>query len=157
MEEIGDRIKNLETITTRLMRRARKKATGLITPYPISGAFFGDKVEGVVLCYMFPCDGNIVKGMIRFKEKPKKWHSINIKIFNDTKSSIKGFMIEKSKLTIEPNLNIKAGDCLEISLRSSDEDIATEVWISFLWIPSIKEVMAKSFLIADLENDLLEE
>lgn len=152
-----DRVKKLETITTRLMRRARKKATGLITPYPISNAAFGEKVEGVILRYMFPCDGSIVKGMVRFSEKPKKWHSVNIKVFGDTNSYIKGFMVEKKKMSVEPNLPVSAGDCLEISLTSSTEDTAKEVWISFLWTPSIKEVTAKSFLISELENDLLEE
>jgi len=151
------RIKQLEIITGRLMRRARKKAVGLITPYPISSASFGEKVEGVILRYMFPCEGIIVKGMIRFKEKPKKWHAINIKVFGDSKSSSEGFVVDRKRLVVEPNLAVEDGDCLEISLESSPEDTATEVWISFLWTPSIKEATAKSFLISELENDLLQE
>jgi hypothetical protein len=151
-----ERVKKLETITTRLMRRAHKHVVGLITPYPISNSVAGEKVEGVILRYMFPCNGTITKGMINLITKPKKWVSINIKIFNDSTSSIKGFTVEKKSMTVEPNLPVKAGDCLELSLVTSPEDIVKEVWISFLWAPSMKDVTAKSFLISELENDILD-
>jgi len=150
------RIKKLEVVTERLMRRARKKATGLITPYPISNAVIGEKVEGTILRYMFPCEGTIVKGMVRFNKKPKQWNSINIKVFGDTNSFIKGFTVEKKKMAVALELNVEAGDCMEIAVKSSSEDTVEEVWISFLWVPAVKEVTAKSFLIAELENDLLE-
>ena len=152
-----ERVKKLEVVTERLMRRARKHVTGLITPYPISSATFGEKVEGPILRYMFPCDGTIIKAMMNLESKPKKWVSVNIKIFNNQKSFIKGFMVEKRLIAVQPNLPVEAGDCLEVSIVPSPEDIVKEVWISFLWTPAMKDVEAKSFLISELENDISEE
>ncbi len=155
--EQEDRIKQLELVTKRLTRRAHKKITGIITPYPISNAVEGDNVKGTILKYMFPCDGKITKGMIRLDPKPKKWVDINVKIFNDTTSSLKGFMISKKIATIEPDLDIVAGDCLELVLVPHNEDIVKEIWVSLLWKPLVKEIEAKSFLITELENDLSKE
>lgn len=152
-----ERLAKLETITTRLMRRAHKKITGLITPYPISSAAFGDKVEGVILRYMFPCNGKITTGMIRLGAKPKKWVAVNLKLFNDINSAIRGFTTEKKLMSLNPNLEVTSGDCLEIVLVPSPEDTVTEVWVSFLWTPSMKTVEAKSFLITELENDISKE
>jgi hypothetical protein len=152
-----DRVKKLEIISQRLMRRAHKKVVGLITPYPISNAVFGEKVEGPILRYMFPCSGVITKGMVNLVTKPKKWVSVNVKLFNESKSAIKGFTTEKRALTFEPALSVEAGDCLEISLVPSPEDTVKEVWISFLWTPSMKDITAKGFLISELEDDLSNE
>jgi hypothetical protein len=151
-----NRVKKLERVTERLMRRATKKVVGLITPYPISSSVVGEKVEGTILRYMFPCDGVITKGMVNLVNKPKKWVSINIKMFNESRSIIKGFNIEKKTLTVQPNIPVEAGGCLEISIVPSPEDIVQEVWISFLWTPAMKDVTAKSFLISEIENDLSE-
>lgn len=149
--------KRLETATARLMRRASKRVIGLITPYPISNAAFGEKVEGVILRYMFPCDGKIAKGMMMLGAKPKKWVGVNVKIFNETKLAIKGTQTDKRSTVVDAELELKAGDCLEVSLTTAPEDVVKEVWISFLWIPHVKEIEAKSFLISELENDLQEE
>ena len=149
-----ERIKRLETITTRLARRAQKRIVGLVTPYPISNALFGEKVEGVILRYLFPCDGKITKGMIMLGAKPKKWVSVNVKIFNEQNMEIKGFMIERKTISVKPDLSLKSGDCLEVSLTCSPEEVVNEVWISFLWIPIVNEVEAKSFLIQELEDDI---
>ena len=151
------RIEQLELITRRLMLRARKKVIGLITPYPISNAVFGEKVEGTILCYMFPCEGKITKGMIALGTKPKKYATVNIKIFNEQGMNIKGFTVDKRVMSVTPDLPIKSGDCLEISLTTSPEDVVKEVWVSFLWVPTINNVEAKSFLIQELENDLLDQ
>ena len=149
-----ERIKQLEKVTERLMRRTRKAAIGLITPYPISNAVFGDRVEGPILRYMFPCDGRVTKGMLSFSSKPKNPVNVDIKIFNDSTSAVKGFVIDKKTISVVPNLDVKAGDCLEVSLSTLPDDIVTGVWISFLWIPTVKDVEAKSFLIAELESDV---
>jgi hypothetical protein len=133
------------------MRRAHKRAVALITPYPISNAVFGDKVEGVVLRYMFPCDGVISKGIIKINLKPKKEVIVGVKISNETGSASKGFVLEKKVSVIEPNLKVVAGDCLEIAVAPTEE-VVNEVWISFLWRPSIADVEAKSYLIEDLEK-----
>ena len=155
MEE--SRIKKLEVITQRLMRRAHKHIVGLITPYPISNSVVGDKIGGVILRYMFPCSGTITKGMVNLINKPKKWVSINVKLFNENKSTVKGFTVDRRMVTVEPNIPILAGDCLEVSLTTSSEDTVSEIWIAFLWTPSMKDVNAKSFLISEIENDILNE
>jgi len=152
-----DRLNKLEKATERLMRRARKHVVGLITPYPISNAVIGDKVEGVILRYMFPCNGTITKIAVNLGTKPKAWVSVNVKIFNGAKFSIKGFMLDKKLSFMTPKLPVESGDCLELSLVSSPEDVVKEVWISFLWSPAMKDVEAKRFLISELENDISEE
>ena len=147
------RIEQLEMVTQRLMRRSGKRAVALITPYPISNAVFGEKVNGPVLRYMFPCDGIVTKGIVRLGVKPKTSVVLNIKMFNESGSASKGFAIDKKFLTIEPNLSVVAGDCLEISLDSKEE-IVTEIWISFLWKPTVKDVDAKSYLMENIEDDI---
>ena len=150
----NDRVEKLEQVTDRLMRRASKRTTALITPYPISNAVFGDKVEGVLLCYMFPCDGVISKGMFKVGAKPKKEIYIEAKLFNDVEVHSKGFTFNK-KTFVADNLaiEVKSGDCLKVSLSPTDE-VVTELWVSFLWIPTVKDVEVKSYLIEDLEDDL---
>lgn len=148
-----DRLDKLELITKRLMRRARKRATAIITPYPISNAAFGDNVKGSILRYMFPCDGVVTKGLIRFGAKPKKEVSVEVKIFNEQISFSKGFAIEKKLFSITPDFEVKTGDCLDIILNPNEENVS-EVWVAFLWKPTVADVEAKSFLIADLEKAL---
>lgn len=147
------RVEDLEMITKRLMRRASKKTSAIITPYPISNAVFGEDVKGVILRYMFPCDGIISKGMFRLGSKPKKEVLGVAKIFNDETQQSKGFTITKKSLKADLGIEVKSGDCLEVSI-SSVEDILTEVWIAFLWKPTMADVEVKSFLIEELENDL---
>jgi hypothetical protein len=151
-----ERVKQLEMVTKRLMRRATKKASVLITPYPISNAVFGEKVEGPILRYMFPCDGIITKGFIRLGVKPKSKVMLGFKIFNESKSASRGTSLDNKTTSISPELSVTAGDCLEVSLEYMEEakEPVTEIWISFLWRPTIKDIEAKSFLMEDIENDL---
>ena len=45
------------------------------------------------------------------------------------------------------------GDCLDISIRPVDEsDKLNEVWVSFLWVPTIKDADIKHFLIEGLDK-----
>jgi hypothetical protein len=90
---------------------------------------------------------------VRLGKKPKTSVMLGVKMFNETGSSSKGFTLDKKFLSIEPDLPVVAGDCLEVSIDSPDEPV-TEAWISFLWRPTVNDVEAKSFLIEDLENDL---
>jgi|GEM_PF-1566838 hypothetical protein len=150
------RIERFEIITKRLMRRAVKRTAALITPYPISNAVFGEKVEGPILRYMFPCDGTVTKGFVRLGKRPKTSVGLGVKMFNETGSTSKGFVLEKKFLSIQPNLPVTAGDCLEISILPGVDEPVTEVWISFLWRPTVKDVEIKSYLIEELENDSYE-
>jgi len=148
-----ERVNKLEKITARLMRRAGKRMSAFITPYPISNAVFGEKLEGPVLRYMFPCDGTITKGYIRLGNKPKKSIAFEIRMFNEDASTTKGFTVDKRFLFVKPEIPVFAGDCLEIKI-SPDEEIVTEVWIAFLWKPTVNNTEVKDFLIEEMENDL---
>ena len=152
-----ERISRIELVVTRLARRARKKAVALVTPYPISNAVFGEDIKGTILRYMFPCEGTITKGLIDLGKKPKTGVSINVRISNDVHEDTKSYVITRRFLLTEPRLAVDSGDRLEVSINPlTEEDKVTEAWVSFLWLPSVKDVEAKSFLIDELEEGLLE-
>lgn len=141
------------------MRRSQKTSVALITPYPISNAVFGEKLEGSILRYMFPCDGIISKGMFRLGVKPKKEVYVTAKLFNDAETHAKGFTLTKKFLSADLGIDVKAGDCLDVSISSPEEPLS-EVWVAFLWKPTMKDVEAKSFLIdalEELKNDIQKE
>lgn len=151
------RMDHMEKIVTRVARRhhaANIKA--LVTPFPISNAVFGEKVEGVILRYMFPSDGEITKGIIKFGKKPKNEVYIGFKLSGDYEIESKGYNIIKKTILVEPGLGVKAGDCLEVSIQPDEADPVTEIWISFLWIPTVGEAYIKQVLISELEKDLPE-
>lgn len=148
-----ERISKLEKITERIMRRSGKRMSAFITPYPISNAVFGERLEGSVLRYMFPCDGTITKGYVRLGSKPKKSIMFEIRMFNEDSSTTKGFTVDKRFLFVKPEINVFAGDCLEIKIIP-EEEIITEVWIAFLWKPTVNNTEVKDFLIEEMENDL---
>ncbi len=154
------KIKQLEIITQRLMRRSKRVARAMITPYPISNAVIGDKVDGVILRYMFPCKGKIVKGGIDFGKKPKQEVTVTISLFGAELGGSRSFVLTKRRVAVEPNLNVEALDKLEVSISyqsEKPENDITEVWASLLWIPSVADVDIKNFLIEELENDYIEE
>lgn len=149
------RITKLETITKRLSRRSVKKATGLITPYPISSAVIGDNVVGTILHYMFPCDGAITKGMVHFGKKPVNNVTIDIELANESGMSAISYNTDKQDFIITAETPVKSGNRLSVSIESLEP--ITEVWIAFLWVPTVKDVKAKSFLLDEILNDNQEE
>lgn len=151
------RVERLELIVKRLMRRAHKQVVALVTPYPISSSSFGEDVHGSVLRYMFPCAGTIVKGMICLGAKPKNIVSFDVKVFNNERSEARGFLVLKKSTSMDLQIPIRAGDCLDISLQPTADEKVTEVWVSFLWRPTTNDVEVKSYLIEELENDILKE
>ena len=141
------------------MRRSRKTAKAIVTPYPISNAVIGSdligkSLEGVILRYMFPCEGKITKGYIRLDKKPRDGVNIGVRIFNDESSESKGFTVEKKTLAINTDLDVKPGDCLEVTLTAIGESMVSEVWVSMLWVPISGDV--QSFLIEELEKQIEE-
>jgi len=152
--------KRMDFMETVIRRVARKyhgaKSKALITPFPISSATFGEKVEGPILRYMFPSDGMVTKGIIKFGKKPKSEVFVELSMAGSYEAASKGYNVIKKMVIVEPMLNVKAGDCLEISIKPDDVDPVTEVWISFLWVPEVGETFIKQFLVEELENDLLE-
>lgn len=154
------RISLIEKVVVRIARGAMLsgKARGLITPYPISNAIFGDNIRGPVLRYMFPCDGTITKGLIHFGSRLRNGIKLSVYISSGASNRIDSFTIDNESFLIEPNVEIISGSRLTVSVDPiNPEEVINEVWISFLWVPSIRDVDAKSFLISELEGDLLEE
>ncbi len=154
------RIAFIERVVTRLSRRARKTATAVTSPYPISNAVFGDKVEGVVLRYMFPCEGEITKGAIDLGKKPKQGITVNVSIMGEETGESKDFVLTRRRLSIEPNIKVNTFDRLTVTISYTSEkpeNDLTEFWASLLWVPTSKSAVAKSFLIKELENDMAEE
>jgi len=148
-----DRIKKLELTVNRLSRRSRKVASAMITPYPISNAVFGDNVSGPVLRYMFPCAGKITKGLVVIGKKLKDGMLVEIKLKDDIHEESKSYIMARKNILTNPNMNVDSGDQLTVSIKPvNPEEIINEVWVSFLWTPTVKEVDIKSFLIDELEN-----
>ena len=154
-----DRLDKLELITKRLARRAKTHSKAIISPYPISNAVFGEKVEGTVMRYMFPCEGTITKGAIDLGKKPKQDVSVTISMIGkESGKSVTAIMTKRREIVV-PNIDVSTFDQLTVSIsykNEKPEDAITEFWASLLWIPSVKDVVAKSFLIEELENDILE-
>lgn len=157
---IEPRIKKVEITLERLARRSRKKMTAILTPYPISNAVFGEKVDGPILRYFFPCEGRVTKGAIDFGKKPKVPVTLTVDLLTGLGGESKVFILDKRLTILTFNTEIKEFSKLTASISYENEnpnqDI-TEVWIGFLWIPTMKDVEAKSFLFEELENDLDQE
>ena len=152
------RIDFIERIVTRLARRAKVSAKVMITPYPISNAIRGKDVQGPVLCYMFPCAGKITRGLIDIRKRLEEGASVEIDVRNMSHGVSKSYIMDRDKFICEPQIEVDSGDQLVITvLPNNKEDKIEEIWISFLWVPSVKDVEMKSFLLDELENDLLEE
>jgi len=147
-----DRVKKLEKIVERLMRRSKKRASIIIPPSSISHVVAGIDIQGVIFRHMFPCDGTVYKGVVRLDHAPKKHIFLSVRLFDDEDSQSVGFSIGSKIVSKDIGIAIKEGDCLEVTIEPGDE-IITELWLSFTFIPTLKDSDAKSFLIDELEND----
>ena len=148
------RLGHIERVISRLARRQVKTARAMITPYPISSCDIGEDVKGDVLKYMFVSSGIITKGMIQLGEKPKKGALVNFDISNDQGGQAISHIVKGSRLYIEPNMRVFAGDRLTISISSIDPEYnITECWIAFLWMPNIHDVEVRQFLLDEILRD----
>ena len=151
--EIEKRVKKLELITERLTRKAKKKTTSaMITPYPISNCAMGEDVHGAVLKYMFDQEGVISKGRVRFDKKLKSGVRITVLLENDLGCGSKSYIANRNEILIKPDLKVSCGDRLTVSVNPNnpEEEKLNEVWIAFVWAPSVGEATVKSFLIDQL-------
>ena len=152
--ELESRVKKLEMVIKRLTRRTRKTTTAMITPYPISNAVFDDSINGSVLRYLFPCTGKISKALIIINSKLKEGAFVEITIKDDAHAESKSFIVTKKINLKHLDLEVDSGDMLSVNVKPvNGQESITEVWMSFLWIPSIKDVHMKNFLIDNLENE----
>ncbi len=153
----GERISKLELVVERLAMKSSTIQAALISPYPISAAVFGDEVKGTILTYMFPCDGTIVKGAIDIGKKPKNPITINYGLLGSIYNRSDSFTTDKRQLVVEPNVDVKGFDRLMVGIDyDGNLEKITECWISFLWLPSSKNVKAISYSVEDLTDALLQ-
>jgi hypothetical protein len=151
------RISFIEKVVTRLTRRNRNQTSVLMTPYPISNCVTGDTVTGTILKYMFCANGKISKLMLYLGKKPKNGAELSILIESDLSSKKESFITMSKGFEIDFNTEIKSGDRLTISIKTlGEKDPITEAWISFLWVPNVKEAKVKAFLIDELERTSVE-
>ena len=150
------RVKQLETITKRLMRRAGKAKVALLTPYPISSAIIGDDIQGTILRYMFPCDGKLTKGAVEFDAKPKKPVEVSIQTMGKDGGQGKSFVLDKKRLAFDIGIQAVAFDKLIVDISGEGLPEIKEVWVSFLWVPTVKDVEVRKFLIEEMEHELIE-
>lgn len=148
------RISKIETVVMRLMRRAVKTTSAMITPYPISNCVVGEDVHGAVLKYMFSASGEINKGLIRFDKKCKAGVKVAIILENETGGESKTYIANRNQILVEPELKVHSGDRLTVSVNPCDkeEEKINEVWVAFLWTPKVGETTVKSFLIDKLDE-----
>lgn len=156
---VEKRVKQLERVVSRLLRRQKKRASGIIAPYPISSCVSGD-IKGDILKYMFPSEGLIKYCVLYFKSKLKEDVQINMALANADGGEVKTTVTKKQFISHEVDINTKKGDRLKVSILSEDDEpVENEVWISILWIPKVKDADVRSFLVDELEVEagLIEE
>jgi len=155
-----NRIKHLETMVGRLARRARRKASALFTPYPISTCLTGN-VEGEVLRYLFCANGIVSRCMIVLDKRPSAGIKLTISLNNETGGKSASFITSKKSSIFKSDIDVSVGDKLIVTSEKIDpeKDDINELWLGFLWIPTVKDLHVKSFLIDELEkqDDLLQE
>lgn len=156
---VPERLATIERMINRLMLGLSNKAKAVLTPYPISSATIGTEVKGIVLTYMFPCAGKITKGAIDLGKKPKQSVTVSLSLVGESSGVTNSFILDKQRFVVSPDIDVKEFDKLTISLSYESEkieDALTNVWVSFLWIPTTKDIEVKSFMLEELENDLIE-
>ena len=151
----GDNVADVERVLQRLERRSNKVAKAIISPFPVSNKVSGD-VKGDVLFYMFCAEGIITKGMIHIDKKPKTPIDVKFKLEGKEGGRSINFPVDKVDFFIESGIPVRVGDRLTVSVIPAEGEVVNELWISFLWIPTVKDVEVKSFLMEELENDQVE-
>lgn len=148
----GDNKADTDKILERLFRRSHKVAKAIVSPYPVSNQVSGENLSGEILHYMFCAEGTVTKGMIHLGKKPKEPISIELLLEDKTSGNSAFYSLEKQDTTIGFELPVRAGTRLTISIEGNGTDPVTEVWVSFLWIPTVKDAESKQFLISELEK-----
>lgn len=155
------RISFIEKVVSRLARRAKKRTSAIITPYPISGCLAGDPVDGEVLRYIFCASGMVSRAIISLNKLSETGVAVSVAISNEAGGEMKSFMVRKKSTIIEPNIPISMGDKMIVSAKviEPEKNKVNEIWVGFLWVPKVRDSYVKSFLIDSLErgaDDLLE-
>ena len=144
------RVSKIETILTRVSRRMNKTVTGLLTPYPISN-YCNEPVSDIVLRYMFPSNGKITVGAMYIEDMPKGGVNIVLYVGDATGGGTKTYTIKRKDFKLAPNLPVSFGSRLTIGVKPVvEEEIVKGIWTSFMWVPDVKDVDVKTYLLDEL-------
>ncbi len=149
---LKERVSKLERVVTRLTRRQRKVATGIVTPFPISK--YVENIEGIsgdVLTYVFPCDGVIKSCIVKFKKKLKSPAFITISTDGESKS----FIADRELNIGKSNIEVFSGTILRLRIEPDEEskEKITAAAVALLWAPTVSNSETKQFLIDELEKE----
>ena len=148
------RIAFIERVVTRLTRRTRNRSSIAMTPYPISNCVTGSNVSGNILKYMFCATGKIGKLMLCLDVKPKDDAELIVLIRSRLSDRAETHLISSMRTELNLETVLKSGDRLVVSIKPlGEKTVIKEAWISFLWVPEVKEAKMKQFSIDELERE----
>jgi len=155
MSDIIKQARGQAAVTKRLENRLKTaKVSSYISPIPISGFSKDVPEDGVVLRYMFPSKGKIVSACLFLGCELKKNTVINVSIKLSSVNGIEtgtSVPVRKNFSPVAAEYACNVGDRLEVSVNC--EEPINNVWIAFLWQPSIKAAEAKKFLLSELNGE----
>lgn len=152
---VEDKLKSVENVMRRLMRRGGNRTAVVIPPIPISGYSAGGK--GVISKQLFPVSGRISHVYINIDEikqdEGRRVNSTDIDITLKGSKYTKGvsMTVKAGKFDGSVDVYVEAGDQFTIS---SSEDISGLSY-ALLFIVD-KEKCDVSSVIADVEKEMVE-
>ena len=147
---IEKQIEHIDVILDRFSRKLHKTTSGIISPYPISNYSMS---AGIVLRYVFPIDGEIPLAAMYIESMPKSGVNVHtiIEIGESRKSDTQ--LVKRKSVVIRPNIQLKGGTRISVGVTPvNDEEEACGIWVSLIWVPSIRGAVVKQFLIDELER-----
>ena len=153
-DSLEAQMEHVDRILKTYSKRLHKTVTGVITSFPISKYSKVPADDDTILHYMFPISGKITIGGMFVEGMPKQGIDITTIIYRGSAVNSNTFFSKRQSTVIEPNADIDAGDRLVIKVKAiKAEEIISNIWIAFTWIPNIKDSEIKQFLITDLEKN----
>lgn len=151
-ETLEKQMEHVDTILRRFSRRLHKTVVGVVPPCPISN-YVQSPVDGVVLKYMFPTDGEITFAALYIENMPKS--GVDVFVVVHFEETYKGdVLFAKGQLIpINIDMDVIAESRLTLTVKANkDEEQVSGIWVSVLWTPGVKDSMIKQFLIDELDG-----
>lgn len=148
-----DRIKKLEKISERLIRRSQKVAKAIIMPSPISGGVSNVVGGEIAFEFMSPCKGTISNAVVKICSKPEGNPFAEILIIKGINTQKQIISIDKELVIFPMSVDVDAGDLVSALIVASVEHPINQAWVSMLWTPTVSDAKVKQFLIDELERN----
>jgi len=155
-ETLEEQMKRVDVILSRFSRHLRKTASGIVTPFPISG-YTKTLSSEPILRYMFPAPGKVLSGVMHIEEMPKNGVDLYAVLHRDEVSNTRSLYTRKKLTIVHPKIEVITGDRLSLSIVTKGGDQAVGIWISLLWEPKVPDAVVKKFLIEELDRQQEEE